>query len=638
MTETQQYGFPLPSDASRISALPWHMRRLSQTLEEKLPGAVLAAALPAVENASASIRVVASTAQALADAASTAARAAIDRVTALESSAGFGPSTPEDGTIASYVNQDSSLSRAALDRLYASSPISLARQGVLGDGSDESARLQAAVRLAASTGRLLVCDVPGVIGLGTMVTIGDERANGDQRSLVGLSGNLRVKALAEMDTLLRISGTITGDGNIEADGASLAAFPVYLKNYGRTTLNRVHALGGRVSGVAGEPSGNNNAWSINKLRVQTSGSKVTTKATVASRSGESGWAGTSDTAPYTTWTLESPLPSYMVSRPWAVPAVIFSDKRVMAVRRVVDPVTVEVLNENRAVGTSDTLTLATAAVAFPYHGDVGIWTINNADVRQNANAWALSYGGYGGFVGQWAQQANLAGVVIGKWAIGLSFGAFYTEQSGSAAQGTPWLAVRSTAMTSLLVGPGTNAEPDNWQGMDLDWMAQTKRATQPLHWQLFRKGASPLVPPPAVPLDLPELQPGTRTLTPGTVQAYRRTSGSWLFRINARHQDGVGLVQLSSPEVGSGTPLSITLDGAPAGQTVNAPDSTFGHQAFAYWREGTTWQMQPLGAPAGVVGRVDSAPAYVGQLAVSGGTGYMATGTASMTDWKAITA
>jgi len=41
MTETTpEFGFPLPADQSRISAFPWHLRALSRTIEEKLPGAV----------------------------------------------------------------------------------------------------------------------------------------------------------------------------------------------------------------------------------------------------------------------------------------------------------------------------------------------------------------------------------------------------------------------------------------------------------------------------------------------------------------------------------------------------------------------------------------------------------------------
>lgn len=39
-THTPEYGFPLPSDQSRISKFPWYLRELSRTLEAKLPGAV----------------------------------------------------------------------------------------------------------------------------------------------------------------------------------------------------------------------------------------------------------------------------------------------------------------------------------------------------------------------------------------------------------------------------------------------------------------------------------------------------------------------------------------------------------------------------------------------------------------------
>jgi len=39
-THTPEYGFPLPSDQSRISAFPWYLRELSRTLEGKLPDVV----------------------------------------------------------------------------------------------------------------------------------------------------------------------------------------------------------------------------------------------------------------------------------------------------------------------------------------------------------------------------------------------------------------------------------------------------------------------------------------------------------------------------------------------------------------------------------------------------------------------
>lgn len=529
-----------------------------------------------------------------------------------------------------------------------------------GSGADESAGLQAAADEAASTQALLFCDVPGVIGLGSTVTLGDERANGEQRNILTFMGSLRVKALTSMDTLLRVSGTVQGVGQIEADGAGKASFSVYFKNYGRMTLDRVHGIGALVSGVAGEPSGNNNSWTINKLRVITSGSKVVTTATVASRSAESGWASTGDSAPYTTWTLATPLPTHMVSRTWAVPAVVFSDGRAMAVRRVVDARTVEVFNEDRPVGTTDTLTLATAAVAFPYYGDVGIWTIGNADIRQNANAWAMSYGGYGGFVGQWAQQANLAGVFIPKWAIGLTFGAFYTELSGSAGQGTPWLAVRSTAMTTISVGPGTNAEPENWQGMDLSWMKMTGRNNQPLHWQMFKRGASPLSLPPATPLDSPKKQPGTTTITPGTFQVYQHTSGSPAYRIDNAYTAAPGHLRLSTPKVGSGMVIQIGLvtkgTQTVMGTTIIASKAATGTEPevketfwqsppvwgdvdIYYWLlEGTTDWIVSIDQPTiPVTTSIAYTPAYVGQVAVSGGQAYIAVGAASASDWKQVT-
>ena len=470
-----------------------------------------------------------------------------------------------------------------------------------GDGSDESAKLQQAITATLNAGGTLDCDVPGVIGCKTTVTLGDERPNALQRSLMSVTGTLRVVALAPMDTLLRLSGTITVTANIEADAAGLAMFGVYGKNYGRTTYGRVQSLNALTSALAGEPSGNNNAWTIEKIRAHGSGTKITTTAKVTARSSESGWASTGDDAPYTTWTLDNPLPPALTCRPWAAPAVLFSDRRVMQVRRVVDATTVEVFNENRPIDTTDTLTLASAAIAFPYFGDVGVWKVGHVDVRDNPNAWALNYGGYGGYAGMWAQQNNYGGILILKKAMGLGFGSFYNEKSGSSGQGTPWAVVRDVANTVLNVGPGTNSEPGNWQGMSLAWQTLEGRNRQPLHWFMQKGTGSPLTMPPAAPIDPPELNPGTRNLTPGTAQAYRRTSGAYAFRIdNNGAPTGVGHVKLEAPTTGGGTALTVSLLNGNLGHTIEGA-ATFSRTfltsvEYEYWLEGTDWRFRPLAA------------------------------------------
>lgn len=166
MTETQQYGFPLPSDASRISALPWHMRRLSQTLEDKLPGALSSAAqkyLPGlVDAASVKIKQIASearslaaTATGIASAAASSVQSTMDRLDSLESAAGWGPSTPEDGTVSAYLSAAGSLSRAVLESDYRRG-VSVREYGALGDDTaDDTAAIQAAADAAHAAGEQL---------------------------------------------------------------------------------------------------------------------------------------------------------------------------------------------------------------------------------------------------------------------------------------------------------------------------------------------------------------------------------------------------------------------------------------------------------------------------------------------------
>lgn len=69
----------------------------------------------AAKSAATEARSVASTAQSTAGAAKSTADNANARVTALESAAGLGPSTPTDGTIATYVGQPSSQAAQAVD-------------------------------------------------------------------------------------------------------------------------------------------------------------------------------------------------------------------------------------------------------------------------------------------------------------------------------------------------------------------------------------------------------------------------------------------------------------------------------------------------------------------------------------------
>lgn len=508
-----------------------------------------------------------------------------------------------------------------------------------GDGTDEAAQLRAAVQACLDTGATLVCDVLGSIGLGSTVTLGDTRANSQQRIILSMLGGLRVKATAAIERLLEVRGTIyTQACHIEADGASLANFSFYAVNFGRSKLGHLNLFGGKTSDWFIEPTGNNNLWSALTLRATGAGSALTTAATLTARSAESGWTSTGDNAPYSTWTLSNPLPDALTVNQWAAPLVRFADGRYMQVRRVVDATHIEVFNENRPLATTETITVRPAALNWAYYGDTGGWEIGQVDVRDNPTAAALAYGGYGGKIGVWYQQNNAAGVAILKKAHGLVIGQFYTELSGV------WLIVRDSVNTALFIGPGTNGNPTDFQVMDQDWMG-TNRAKRALHWIVFRPSGSPIEVPPAVPLDLPELNPGARNITPGTVQAYRRTSGNYALRIANTYTSGVGVVTLAAPATGAGTDVVFTLLSAPLGHTIEGGASltvrVFGAATtFAFWLEPGTppdWKVRAVGNPNDLATSIAAAPARIAQEAIVAGVFYKATGTASPADWKQIT-
>lgn len=461
-----------------------------------------------------------------------------------------------------------------------------------GSGSDEATGLRAAVAESLSTGAVLECDVPGQIGLGSTVILGDERANSQQVSILTMVGSLKVKATTTMQRLITFSGTVnTSACDIEANGDNKANFTIYGDNFGRSTFGRFHAYSATTAGVYWEPSGNSNAWSIEKLRVTGCGARHTASATVTGREVTGSWLATGGGAPYTTWTFATAMPASLAINEYAAPVVIMGDGRFMQVKRVVNSTTIEVFNEDKPMSTTETITLLSAAVNIPFYGDIGIFSIGNADVRDNPNAAAMAYGGYGGHVDMWAQQNNYAGVMLLERATGISFSHFYTELSGV------WLVVRSTALTGLVVGPGANGSQSNWQGMDRSWMNPVGRNKQPMHWIMSKPSGSPTVAAPAIPVDAPELNPGTRNITPGTVQAYNRTSGNYALRIDNNYTTGVGQVMLAAPDTGGGITITLSLLSSGPGHTIEGSTTwsktgVVGSVMLTYWLEGSTWRVR----------------------------------------------
>jgi hypothetical protein len=138
-----------------------------------------------------------------------------------------------------------------------------------------------------------------------------------------------------------------------------------------------------------------------------------------------------------------------------------------------------------------------------------------------------------------------------------------------------------------------------------------------------------------------------RVVTPGTVQAYRRTSGNYALRIDNNYGQGVGLVELAAPSTGAGTDVVFSLLSTGLGHTIEGAATytvkIFGPGTmFAYWLEGTDWKVRPVGTPNDTLTGIGAAPTTVpirlGQIAVTtGGAVYIAAGVAAAADWKLVT-
>lgn len=187
MTTTPEFGFPRPSDQTRISTFPKALRDLSDALEARLPAAAAKAArlvFPGeVTRQAASILTTATDALKAANAALTTARNTDGRVSALESAAGFGPSSPTDGTMASLIQQASTQTRSALAALFA--PASTRADAA----ADAAALIEAELRASRWT-----ADVPATTGAGIRPALPEGTALGawgsssmEQTSLQGLA-------------------------------------------------------------------------------------------------------------------------------------------------------------------------------------------------------------------------------------------------------------------------------------------------------------------------------------------------------------------------------------------------------------------------------------------------------------------
>lgn len=479
-----------------------------------------------------------------------------------------------------------------------------------GDGSDEAAGLQAAANEAVRTKALLICDVPGQIGVGATVTLGNLNANSTRESIFFAEGTLRVVATTALTKMLDVRGTFdAGALTVEVDGANLATLGIYSYNIGRSRFGsllfrRCLASGWAIEALKPEGTNNNNCFSVRDIQAVLCGSKHTTTATV-SQAWDGGMTAISASPATTTWTLSTPLPEHMRAYSWLTQVAVMADGRIQSVMDVsADGKTIKIAHEKRAAGHSEQITLHTSAIHWPYNPDAGAWYVGNVDVSSCANAAAMTVGGYGGGIGSLTIQYNALGLVIPLRASGLNIGHLYTE-------GIPtWLYAchvnHRTAGTAVSIGAGQKTAGTIQiadQGIaDSGYMTMTGRDKLPRHWLIVgHHGDFPVdnAPAPLVPVDGPEHNPGTRNITPGTLQMYTRSSGAYNLRIaNAANPRGVGMVTLTAPSTGGGTDVNVTLLTS-NGDTVHGGPSTtltiWGTVTLTYGRFGNDWRVSLTG-------------------------------------------
>ena len=479
-----------------------------------------------------------------------------------------------------------------------------------GDGTNEAAGLQAAADEATRTKALLICDVPGQIGLGSTVTLGNLNANSTRESIFFAEGTLRVVATTTLTKMLDLRGTFdAGSLTMELDGANLATVGVYSYNIGRSRfgsvlMRRCLATGWAIEALKPEGTNNNNCFTVRDIQAVLCGSKHTATATV-SQAWDGGMTAVSSSPATTTWTLDTPLPAHMRAYSWLTQIAVMADGRVQSVMDVsADGKTIKIAHEKRAAGYSEQITLHTSAIHWPYNPDAGAWYVGSVDVSSCPNAASMTVGGYGGGIGSLTIQYNALGLVIPLRASGLDIGHLYTE-------GIPtWLYAchvnHRTAGTAVSIGAGQKTAGEIQiadQGIaDSGYMTMTGRSAIPKHWLVVgHYGDSPVdkTPAPITPIDGPEYNPGTRNLTPGTLQMYDRASGAYGLRIaNTVNPGGVGMVTLKAPTTGGGTAVNLSLLTS-NGDTIQGAAThsltIWGTVTLTYGRFGTDWKIMLTG-------------------------------------------
>lgn len=526
-----------------------------------------------------------------------------------------GPAGGSDAATASWITNGTETPAALTTKLGADpyKPRHI-KTYVVGDGvTNDTAALQGAID-AAIAGKFPLYSDPSV----TILT--------DQIAVTGaltLTGTWTLTARTTGQTsLLSITSKVDfSAAHITLNCAGKAQYGIKASGFGRSTFGNVTASSATLWGWQFDPTGNNNLVRVGKLTAQSCGVK---SAQTLTETAETANVNTSTTG-YGTFTLSAPLA--------AAPAEsiywVYANGRPYRVKSAT-ATTLEVYNLAAGVGNSISATVYVGGgLNVPGWGDNGVGTWGSLDV-QNCAVGIQHNPLYGHDITNAVLQANGIGLSTYTYTMNASITKPYFElndvdvaigQYISGSITTPTLDVSRVWNSNNAVLGNPHADP---------------------RLQIIQDKI-----PTIVAGDPPAVNQGSRTLTPGMFYAYHKTAGSHSFTINnTAGQDATGALGCVVMLTGSASttiPVTVLLANATVGgvaQTIEGGSSwttnVTGRVLLVVHKVGSDWKAF-VTTPRDPATAITAAPAYVGQTAVVGGVGYMATGTASTADWKQIT-
>lgn len=487
--------------------------------------------------------------------------------------------------------------------------------GVVGDGvADDTAAVQTAIATAIGDQIELYSD-PGVSLLVDPIVV--------DGALV-LSGHWTfIARTTDQDTVLTVSGRLDwARASVTVNAAYRARYGIRAADFGRSRFGVVRVERCQVWGWQFEASGNNNLVTVERLAAKICGNRVSVTLTETAETDNVD----SSVSGFGTFAVSPSLPANALLSD-AVHFVIANDTPYKV--KSVTATSIEVHNLRAPAGVGDTISadvIIGGGLNIVAHGDNGVGRWGSLDI--SACGVAIQQNSlYGHQFDNLVCQENALGYTCATYTLETVLTKPYFE--GNVRDIVSQLYVKGAVIAPVMglskvfnilhslsgnphMDPGLAIVKDRMPGIHTD------------------------VPPKA--------NPGSRTLRPGQHYHFHRSgSGSWTFEIdNAMEYAAIGAfgiqIDLSHDPgvVGHLTLTLATANGDTIEGTTTFDTNVSGRTTVRLWRVGTDWRIQ-VTTDRQAADSIATAPEYVGQLAVAGGVGHLAVGTASPSDWKAIT-